>query len=92
MGGGVPHIKVPDWKSFVVGDHTPELQKLQNQLAAKGLKDPWIRNEVWRYDTRLGTRGMKGLWRIAFRGFIPGVAVGAGFAALSYMNADDSHH
>ena len=28
----------------------PELQKLQEKLAALGLKDPWIRNEVWRFD------------------------------------------
>ena len=28
----------------------PELQKLEQKLAALGLKDPWIRNEVWRFD------------------------------------------
>ena len=26
----------------------PDLQKLERRLAAKGLKDPWIRNEVRR--------------------------------------------
>lgn len=27
-----------------------ELNILQNELAKRGLKDPWIRNDVWRYN------------------------------------------
>lgn len=77
---------------FLLNFFQPELQKLQSQLAAKGLKDPWIRNEVWRYDHRLGPRGVMKALRVLFRGFIPGVAVGGAFAALSYMTAEDSHH
>ena len=51
MGGGPETIKIPDWKAkqCTVGDHTPELQELQKRLAARGLKDPWARNEAWRY-------------------------------------------
>ena len=29
-------------------DGTP-LEETQHRLAKKGLKDPWIRNEVWQY-------------------------------------------
>lgn len=51
MGGGAESIKIPDWKAkrCTVGDHTPELQELQRRLAARGLKDPWARNEAWRW-------------------------------------------
>ena len=43
---------IPDYKIYVVNEHTPELQALEKKLAERGLKDPWIRNEVWRYDMR----------------------------------------
>jgi len=43
---------VPDWKHYTVGSHTPELQYTQRMLNSMGLKDPWARNEVWRYDRR----------------------------------------
>ena len=51
MGGGPETIKIPHWqaKQCTVGDHTPELQELQRRLAVRGLKDPWARNEAWRY-------------------------------------------
>ncbi|RWS22619.1 NADH dehydrogenase-like protein [Leptotrombidium deliense] len=45
--------RIPDWQSYKVSEFTPELQALEKRLAAKGLKDPWIRNEVWRFDTRI---------------------------------------
>ncbi|KAK7112256.1 NADH dehydrogenase [ubiquinone] 1 beta subcomplex subunit 3-like [Littorina saxatilis] len=47
MGGG-EKFQVPDWRSYKV-DGIKELEKLQQMLAARGLKDPWIRNDVWRY-------------------------------------------
>ncbi|XP_076243860.1 NADH dehydrogenase [ubiquinone] 1 beta subcomplex subunit 3 [Calliopsis andreniformis] len=50
MGGhGGDHIpKVPSPDKFKVED-VPELKRLQEYLASKGLKDPWLRNEVWRF-------------------------------------------
>ena len=44
MGGdhGHHHYKVPDWKSYKVED-CPKLVKVQQALAQKGLKDPWLR-------------------------------------------------
>ncbi len=35
-------FKIPDWKQYKVED-APELVTLRNMLAAKGLKDPWLR-------------------------------------------------
>ncbi|GFV41430.1 NADH dehydrogenase 1 beta subcomplex subunit 3 [Trichonephila clavipes] len=49
MGGhshGPP--KVPDYRIYKVED-CPQLMKTQRMLAQHGLKDPWLRNEVWRY-------------------------------------------
>ena len=54
MGGdghGFPY-KVTDWKAYKVGAHTPELEHVERMLKSLGLKDPWLRNEVWRYDNR----------------------------------------
>lgn len=51
MGGHNHHHaipKVPDPSIYKVED-APELVKLREKLAAKGLKDPWIRNQVWRF-------------------------------------------
>jgi len=70
MGGGHHHerLQIPDWKIYQVGDHTPNLQKIQHRLAARGLKDPWIRNEVWRYDiTMHGTEQSRTLKAFGFR-------------------------
>merc|ERR1712071_25147 len=46
--GGHGVMKVPDWKIYKV-ENIPELMKVQEALAKKGLSDPWLRNEVWRY-------------------------------------------
>ncbi|KAK9892256.1 hypothetical protein WA026_019055 [Henosepilachna vigintioctopunctata] len=57
MGGGHEHghhsppYKIPDYRIYKVED-VPILLKTQQALAAKGLKDPWLRNEVWRYDPK----------------------------------------
>ena len=66
-------MHIPDHKIYQVNGHTPELLKLQEKLAKKGLKDPWIRNEVWRYDMRerIATNEYKGL-QLLFRGLLPG--------------------
>jgi len=38
MGGGDFHYKVPDWKTYKVGPHTPELENVQRMLKSLGLK------------------------------------------------------
>lgn len=60
MGGDHHHnsFKVPDWKIYKVED-APELMQVKQALARQGLKDPWLRNEVWRYNGQFGTKGAR---------------------------------
>jgi len=53
-GGGHGHgtPKVPDYRIYKVED-VPELMQTKRALASQGLKDPWLRNEVWKYDVRI---------------------------------------
>ncbi|EZA52527.1 hypothetical protein DMN91_006410 [Ooceraea biroi] len=52
MGHGhKPPYEIPDPSIFKVED-VPDLKRVQEQLAKKGLKDPWLRNYVWRYEKR----------------------------------------
>ncbi|XP_030760051.1 NADH dehydrogenase [ubiquinone] 1 beta subcomplex subunit 3 [Sitophilus oryzae] len=54
VGHGHEHdfpYKIPDYRIYKVSD-APLLLKTQQALAAQGLKDPWLRNEVWRYDPK----------------------------------------
>ncbi|KAA0199434.1 putative ubiquinone oxidoreductase ndufb3/b12 subunit, partial [Fasciolopsis buskii] len=43
--------KCPDWREYKL-DH-PRLQKHVKDLAAKGLKDPWIRNYAWHFSPKI---------------------------------------
>ncbi|KAI1295871.1 NADH dehydrogenase [ubiquinone] 1 beta subcomplex subunit 3 [Halotydeus destructor] len=45
--------RIRDWRSYKIDQNVPELVDLEQRLAARGLKDPWARNEVWRFDRRL---------------------------------------
>lgn len=66
-GHGEPYT-VPDYKIYKV-ENVPKLLQIQQALAARGLKDPWLRNEVWRYNPKhFGTEG-QALRLIFFRGF-----------------------
>ena len=38
----VDNFKSPDWRKFKIAN-APELVSVQQRLAAKGLKDPWLR-------------------------------------------------
>ena len=41
-GHHVEPFKSPDWRIYKV-ENAPELQRVQNRLAALGLRDPWLR-------------------------------------------------
>jgi len=77
MGGGHHHWEtpIPDYKA-IKWNTVPELVQLQERLAAKGLKDHWARNDVWKYDPAWGHKNWKTFWQILLKGFKPGVAVG----------------
>ncbi|XP_068084450.1 NADH dehydrogenase [ubiquinone] 1 beta subcomplex subunit 3 [Anabrus simplex] len=67
-GHGHPKYTVPDWRIYQV-ENCPELVQVQQALAAKGLKDPWLRNEVWRFNPKeFGTHGQR-FRMFFFRGF-----------------------
>lgn len=51
MGGDHHHVKVPkvpDASIYNKVEEYPYLNNVQKRLAEKGLKDPWLRNHVWR--------------------------------------------
>ncbi|CAG2178823.1 unnamed protein product [Oppiella nova] len=72
-----PGAHIPDYRQYKV-ESIPHLLEVQKKLAARGLKDPWLRNEVWRYDRKLhGTR----LWR-AWGLMAPGMLYGLAMFAV----------
>ena len=85
MGGGGNFPEVPDWRIYKVGPHTPELEQNARMLSSLGLKDPWARNEVWRFDRRnLGMADRPVLIRrLLSRGFFPGLGLAVVTAGTS---------
>ncbi|XP_074662224.1 NADH dehydrogenase [ubiquinone] 1 beta subcomplex subunit 3-like [Tubulanus polymorphus] len=75
MGSGSGHneFKIPDWRMYKI-DGIKELEDVQNLLATKGLKDPWIRNEVWRYMPENYMPPHRAAFKSVFRGFRYGFA------------------
>ncbi|XP_052813628.1 NADH dehydrogenase [ubiquinone] 1 beta subcomplex subunit 3-like [Mya arenaria] len=77
MGGGTK-MNIPDYKIYKVED-VPELKRFQERMAKEGLKDPWLRNHVWKYQNPL-LKGMTAQERIfkmpgTIRGIWIGIAV-----------------
>ncbi|KAJ6650196.1 NADH dehydrogenase [ubiquinone] 1 beta subcomplex subunit 3 [Pseudolycoriella hygida] len=96
MGGhghGEHHakIKIPKADIYKVAD-SKELLEVEQALARRGLKDPWLRNEVWRYNVKeFGTTRGK-LVKFLFRGLPLGAALTAATVAIEYaLNKNDSH-
>jgi len=60
-----PGVRIPDYRKYKI-ENIKELMDIKRQLNALGLKNPWLRNEVWRFDWRLfGTRTDR--WLIIFQ-------------------------
>ncbi|XP_022105975.1 NADH dehydrogenase [ubiquinone] 1 beta subcomplex subunit 3-like [Acanthaster planci] len=79
---------IPDWNKWKVED-VPELKEIQDRLARRGLRDPWLRNEVWRYQ-----HYMPGVpwYKIIFKGFKWGAGafvIAVGIEKL--LRKEDSH-
>ncbi|XP_014668670.1 PREDICTED: NADH dehydrogenase [ubiquinone] 1 beta subcomplex subunit 3-like [Priapulus caudatus] len=95
MGGGHhQEIKVPDWRIYKVAD-APKLAEVEQMLASKGLKDPWLRNEVWRYHPGYGTpkhRFMLTFFRGFKYGFAAFVLTVAGRTAYEHYYPDEHAH
>ncbi|XP_019637474.1 PREDICTED: NADH dehydrogenase [ubiquinone] 1 beta subcomplex subunit 3-like [Branchiostoma belcheri] len=92
MGGdghGPPkELKIPDWRVYKI-EGTP-LEDVQRRLHAKGLHDPWLRNEAWRF-THLPRITFP---MIAFRGFKYGFAAFVVALAVekAFFRSDDHGH
>merc|ERR1712002_814800 len=91
-GGGAPDYKIPDWRIYKVEDAAP-LMETKRALASHGLKDPWIRNEVWRYNVdQFGTHNQR-ITIAFFRGFKWGLAAAVATVAIEKIFfASDDHH
>lgn len=84
MGGdhhGHHTFKIPDWRIYTVGEHTPELLQNERRLKSLGLKDPWARNEAWRYDRKHQWSRVTGYARYIV--FIRGFSIGLGLAIIT---------
>ena len=91
MGGD--KLKIPDHKIYQIGPWAPELQDVERRLAAKGLKDPWIRNEVWRFDRRDFDSPNQRMKRAFTRGLVPGIALAILSTFISnYYESKRPHH
>ena len=66
---------VPPWKSQKVNG-IEDLEMVQSHLKQLGLKDPWLRDEVWRYKTN-DLRFRTFLWHPRY------IALGIGLAAAA---------
>lgn len=93
MGGhGDGHakpIKIPSPDIYKV-ENVPELVRLQEALAARGLKDPWLRNEVWRFQYPNKQAYLKILVPTLLRGALIGIpAFLVTIGIEKYLNGDD---
>ena len=96
MGGDHHHVqipKVPDPSIYKIED-SELLMDIQKRLADKGLKDPWLRNYVWR--TQLPKKFSNPKW-VLLKGFtygwqiwVPALAIT--FAVESFLGIDYNHH
>ncbi|CAF4859896.1 unnamed protein product [Pieris macdunnoughi] len=91
MGGhghGAPYT-VPHYSQFKI-DGIRELEEVQSELAKRGLKDPWIRNEAWRYHPGFGTKWLKAR-KLFFRGFPLGLGLTIATVAFNKLTGGDDH-
>lgn len=91
-GHGHSKLEFPDYKQWRI-EGTP-LETVQRKLAARGLRDPWGRNEAWRYMGGFANNVsfvgalLKG-FKWGFAAFV--VALGAEYY-LKSVDKDKKHH
>ncbi|CAL4081139.1 unnamed protein product, partial [Meganyctiphanes norvegica] len=90
-GGGAPNYKIPDWQIYKIAD-APPLIETQKALASQGLKDPWLRNEVWRYsEKQFGTHNQR-IFKAFFRGAKWGLLAAVATVAVEKTFFASDHH
>lgn len=95
MGGDHHHhgppYKVPNASIYKVED-IPQLVEVQKALARRGLKDPWLRNEVWRYNPKeFGTHRSRAI-KFFTRGFGIGLVLLAATIGVEQLTGYDYSH
>ncbi|XP_032524096.2 NADH dehydrogenase [ubiquinone] 1 beta subcomplex subunit 3 [Danaus plexippus] len=91
MGGhghGAPYT-IPKYTEFNIKG-IPQLEELEKALAQKGLKDPWIRNEAWRYHPGFGTK-LQRARKLFFRGLPLGLALTVATVAFDKLIGGEDH-
>ncbi|XP_048200942.1 NADH dehydrogenase [ubiquinone] 1 beta subcomplex subunit 3 [Perognathus longimembris pacificus] len=91
-GHGHSKIELPDHRQWKI-EGTP-LEAMQKKLAQQGLRDPWARNEAWRYMG--GFANTYSFLGVIFKGFKLGfaafvIAAGAEYLFESHNNNNNDH-
>lgn len=91
-GHGIP--PVPDYKTFSKWEDYELPRKYMNGLKKRGLKDPWIRNETWRFMSKENPpHSFKVFLKFCFRGWyiaLPALALTIGVE--KYLGVDYHGH
>ncbi|KAJ2938969.1 hypothetical protein O0L34_g3416 [Tuta absoluta] len=88
--GHEPPFEVPHYSKFKI-DGIKQLEDLERALSRRGLKDPWIRNEAWRYDPGFGTRLARA--RVLFtRGMPLGILLAGAVVGLDKAFGSNDEH
>uniref|UniRef100_H2Y635 NADH dehydrogenase [ubiquinone] 1 beta subcomplex subunit 3 n=1 Tax=Ciona savignyi TaxID=51511 RepID=H2Y635_CIOSA len=89
----IPKEYKPHWSSWKI--EGTALEDVQKRLGKMGLKDPWLRNEVWSY--RVPDR-FTNFSKIGSRGMVSGFVLFAGllvveklFSSSSKSSSSDHH-
>ncbi|KAL0277303.1 UNVERIFIED_CONTAM: hypothetical protein PYX00_004641 [Menopon gallinae] len=84
---------VPDFRKYNVDD-VPILKETQRKLAFHGLRDPWLRNEVWKYQIPGQNHTKYNFHRLkpALTGFKYGLALALIMTAISKTMARKIEH
>lgn len=99
MGGhNITPPPVPDPSNYKVED-SKYLMNVQRRLAEKGLKDPWLRNHVWRCHLNRGIKHPKwfllDLFTYGWKIWVPLVGITIGvehFLGIDYHVHDHSNN
>lgn len=84
-------LKIPDYSIYkVTKEKTPKLWQFQEKLAREGLKDPWLRNLVWRYE-KSNIPFLK-RYSCIIVGIIAGFGVFGGFVYIDKTRHCQWHH
>lgn len=84
------NMRLPDWRRYKVSG-SEELTELQLRLRQIGLKNPWLRNEVWRFDRRMWLQPYD-RYLFFFRTVKYGVLAYLGVELVRYTVLKDFHY